>query len=53
LVAFEQSGFMKRHNITDNFLYAVDVIQSCHARWTPAVVLKLDFRKAFDSVNSE
>jgi hypothetical protein len=26
LVAFEQSGFMKRHNITDNFLYALDVI---------------------------
>ena len=50
LVAFEQSGFVKGRNITDNFLYAADLVQSCHVRKVPAVVLKLDFRKAFDSV---
>lgn len=53
LVAFEQSGFVKGRNITDNFLYATDLVQSCHVRKVSAVVLKLDFRKAFDSVNWE
>jgi hypothetical protein len=51
LISFEQSGFVKGRNIVDNFLYAADVIQSCRTRNTPAVVLKLDFKKAFDSVN--
>jgi hypothetical protein len=51
LVAFEQSDFIKGRNISDNFLYAVDLVQSCPVRRTPTVVLKLDFRKAFDSVN--
>jgi hypothetical protein len=51
LISFEQSGFVKGRNIVDNFLYAADVVQSCHARGSPAVVLKLDFKKAFDSVN--
>jgi hypothetical protein len=51
LISFEQSGFVKGRNIVDNFLYAADVIQSCHTRKTHAVVLKLDFKKAFDSVN--
>jgi hypothetical protein len=51
LASFEQPGFVKGRNITDNFLYAADVVQSCHVRKTPAVVLKLDFKKAFDSVS--
>jgi hypothetical protein len=51
LISFEQSGFVKGRSIVDNFLYAADVIQSCQTRGTPAVVLKLDFKKAFDSVN--
>jgi hypothetical protein len=53
LMAFEQSGFIRGRFIADNFLYAIDIIQSCHARKSPAVVLKLDFKKAFDSVNWE
>jgi hypothetical protein len=51
LISFEQSGFVKGRSIVDNFLYAADVSQSCQTRGTPAVVLKLDFKKAFDSVN--
>jgi hypothetical protein len=51
LISFEQSGFVKGRSITDNFLYAADVVQSCHVRKTPAVVLKLDFKKAFDLVS--
>ncbi|KAK1694254.1 hypothetical protein QYE76_010951 [Lolium multiflorum] len=51
LISFEQSGFVKGRSIVDNFLYAADVVQSCQTRKTPVVVLKLDFKKAFDSVN--
>jgi hypothetical protein len=53
LVAFEQFSFIKGRNITDNFLYAINLVQSCHVHRMPAVVLKLDFRKAFDFVNWE
>lgn len=51
IISFEQSGFVKGRNIVNNFLCAADVIPSCRTRKTPAVVLKLDFKKAFDSVN--
>ncbi|KAM0821158.1 hypothetical protein ACQ4PT_048236 [Festuca glaucescens] len=51
LVAFEQSGFIAGHCIMDNFLYAVELVQCCRLRGTPTIALKLDFKKAFDSVN--
>ncbi|XP_073351707.1 uncharacterized protein [Aegilops tauschii subsp. strangulata] len=49
LVSFEQSGFIAGRCITDNFLYAADLVQSCSLRKTPTIALKLDFKKAFDS----
>jgi hypothetical protein len=51
LVSLDQSGFIRGRNITDNFAYAAELVQCCHKRKTPTIVLKLDFRKAFDSVD--
>jgi hypothetical protein len=51
LVAFEQSEFIAGRCITDNFLYAVELVQCCRLCKTPMIALKLDFRKAFDSVS--
>ena len=51
LIHDDQTGFIKGRSISENFIYAADIIQSCHKRKAPAIVLKLDFRKAFDSVS--
>ena len=51
LIHTDQTGFIKGRSISENFVYAADIIQTCHKRKVPAVVLKLDFRKAFDSVS--
>jgi hypothetical protein len=51
LVAIDQSGFIRGWNITDNFAYAAELVQCCYKRRSPTIVLKLDFRKAFDSVD--
>jgi hypothetical protein len=51
LIHVDQSGFIKGRSISGNFVYAADIIQSCHKRKAPAIVLKLDFLKAFDTVN--
>jgi hypothetical protein len=51
LVSIDQSGFIRGRNITDNFAYAAELVQCCHKRRVLTIVLKLDFRKAFDSVD--
>jgi len=45
----DQTGFVHGRNIDENFIYAADLLGCCHKR-IPTAVLKLDFRKAFDSV---
>lgn len=50
LVSPDQSGFIKGCNIADNYIYAVELLSCFHARRCCAAILKLDFRKAFDSV---
>ena len=47
----DQSGFIKGRSIADNFTYAADIVQTCFKRKKAAIVLKLDFKKAFDSVS--
>jgi len=37
-------------SIAENFVYAADLLSCCHKRKVPTAVLKLDFKKAFDSV---
>lgn len=49
----DQTGFLKGRSISENFVYAAELVQTCHKRKIPAVALKLDFRKAFDSIEWE
>ncbi|KAE8799802.1 hypothetical protein D1007_24676 [Hordeum vulgare] len=49
----DQFGFIKGRGIADNFIYAADIVQTCFKRKKSAIVLKLDFQKAFDSVSWE
>ena len=51
LIDIDQTGFIKGRSISENFIYALELVQSCHKRRLPTLVLKLDFAKAFDSVN--
>lgn len=53
LIDLNQTGFIRGRSITDTFVYAMELVQVCHKRKMPAIVLKLDFAKAFDTVNWE
>jgi len=46
----DQTGFVHGRSISENFIYAADLLSCCFKQELPTVVLKLDFRKAFDSV---
>lgn len=50
LVSRSQSAFIKRRSIHDNFLYTQNIIKELHRSGLPALFLKLDIAKAFDSV---
>lgn len=50
LVHDNQTGFISGRNIAENYIFAADLLSACHLRKAPAMILKLDFRKAFDSV---
>ena len=50
LVHADQSGFIKGRNIAENFILAADIVQAYHKRKCSAIVLKLDFKKAFNSI---
>jgi hypothetical protein len=45
-----QSAFIKRRSIHDNYLYVRNLTRCFHRTKTPALLLKLDISKAFDSV---
>lgn len=46
----DQIGFLSRRSISENFLYAVNLLNCCHHSKAPSLVIKLDFRKACDSL---
>jgi len=51
LIDLNQTGFLKGRSIADTFVYAAEVVQACHKRKLSALVIKLDFAKAFDTVS--
>jgi hypothetical protein len=51
LIDVDQTGFIKGRSILENFVYATELVQSNYKRKAPTLVIKLDFAKAFDSVN--
>ena len=51
LVHSLQSGFLKGRSIVENFALAAEMVQTAHKRSLPVIALKLNFRKAFDSVS--
>lgn len=50
LIHSNQTGFLKGRSITENFILATELVQTCFNRGCQTLVLKLDFAKAFDSV---
>lgn len=51
LIDLDQTGFLKGRSISENFVYATELLQACYNRKVPTIVIKLDFAKAFDTVN--
>jgi hypothetical protein len=53
LLSNAQSAFIKKRSIHDNFLYVKNLATRFNKAKTPALLFKLDIRKAFDSVSWE
>jgi hypothetical protein len=51
LISINQTTFIKRRCIHDNFMCVQQVIKDLHKRKIPSLFMKLDISKAFDSVN--
>jgi hypothetical protein len=51
LISTNQMAFIKKRCIHDNFMYMQQVIKELHKRKIPALFIKLDISRAFDSVN--
>jgi hypothetical protein len=53
LVSQAQSAFIRRRCIHDNYLYVRNLARAYHWKKVPALLMKLDISKAFDSVSRE
>jgi hypothetical protein len=51
LISVNQTAFIKKRCIHDNFVYVQQVIKDLHRRKIPSLFVKLDISKAFDTVN--
>jgi hypothetical protein len=51
IVSTVQNTFIQKRSIHDNFLYVQKVIQKLHRNNQPALFVKLDISKVFDSIN--
>ena len=51
MVSNYQIAFIKKRSIHDNFLYVQSTIREMHRHKTPALFMKLDIHKAFDTIN--
>lgn len=50
LISRTQSAFIKRRSIQDNFLFTQNLVKALHRAERATLFLKLDIKKAFDSV---
>lgn len=50
VVSDNQTSFLSCRSISENFLHAADLLNCCHRSKAPSLIIKLDFRKVFDSV---
>jgi hypothetical protein len=53
MIDTNQTGFLKGRSISESFIFAAELVQCCHKRKVPALAIKLDFAKAFDTVHWE
>ena len=51
LISPAQSAFLRTKCIHDSFLYIQNCVKALHRKKTPAVLLKLDISKVFDSLS--
>jgi hypothetical protein len=51
LINLDQSGCVCSRSISDSFIFALDLVQTYKLRKKKTVVLKVDFRKAFDTIS--
>lgn len=49
-MSHNQSDFIEKRCIQDNFIYVQNVIREAHVKKKATIFVKLDFAKAFDSV---
>jgi hypothetical protein len=50
LISINQTAFIKKRCIHDNFVYVKQVVIDLHKKRTPSLFIKLDISKAFDTV---
>jgi hypothetical protein len=53
LISMAQSAFIKNRCIQDNYLYVRNIARAYHRKKVPALLMKLDISKVFDSVSWE
>jgi hypothetical protein len=51
LISANQTAFIRKRSIHDNFVFVQEVIKDLHRRKIPSLFIKLDISKAFDTVN--
>jgi hypothetical protein len=51
MVSLSQSAFVKKRCIHDNFVLVQNIAKELHRKKVPAVFIKLDIVKAFDSIS--
>jgi hypothetical protein len=51
LISINQTDFVKKRCIHDNFMYMQQVVKDLHKKKFPSLFIKLDISKVFDSAN--
>ena len=51
IIHYDQSGFLKGRSISDNIRKVIDTVRICDRKKLNAILISLDFKKAFDRVD--